>query len=120
MSGSNRDRTWQGGGSAAGEPDAWHVDRELLWAWIDDLLRDVPLAALDADALHALCAQALDTHAPAVLVHAQAAGVLLEHLVAAAIVEAYADRYGRPDDQYEIERVCAIVHYLKHGTATAA
>ncbi len=120
MSGSNRDWSWQGGAPAAGEPEAWRVDRELLWAWIDDLLRDVPLTALNANALRALCAQALDTHAPAVLVHAQAAGVLLERLVAAAIVEAYADRYGRPDDQYEIERVRAIVHYLKRGAATAA
>lgn len=117
MSGNNRDRAWPPGqgGSAAEQADAWHVDRRRLWSWIGDLLDAIPVAHLDEDALHALCVQALDTHAPAVLVHAQAAGVLLEHLVAAAIVQSYVDRHGRPDepDAYEADRVRAVVHGLK-------
>jgi len=100
MSGNNRDRAWPPGqgGSAAEQADAWHVDRRRLWGWIGDLLDATP-----------------DTHAPAVLVHAQAAGVLLEHLVAAAIVQSYVDRHGRPDepDAYEADRVRAVVHDLK-------
>ena len=123
MSGNNRDRIWPSGqvGSAAEQSDAWHVDRELLWVWIDDLLDAVPIARIDEDLLRGLCAQALDTHAPAVLVHAQAAGVLLEHLIAAAVAQAYADRYGHPgDDLYEVARLRAVVGDLRRAAMPAA
>ncbi len=124
MSGVNRDQTWSPGqgGSAAEQPDVWFVDRRLLWGWIGDALAAAPVEQLDDDLLHALCVQALDTHAPAVLVHAQAAGVLIERLVTAAIVQAYVDCYGRPCDQdaYEVNRIRAVVRDLRRATAPAA
>jgi hypothetical protein len=120
MNGNNWDRTGYGGGPAAEQPDAWYVDRALLWGWIDELLRGAPVARIDSDMLRALCAQALDTHAPAVLVHAQAAGVLLERLIAAAVARSYADRYGHPNELYDVERLRVVARGLQSGAASAA
>ncbi len=120
MNGNNWDRTGYGGGPAAEQPDAWYVDRALLWGWIDELLRGAPVARIDSDMLRALCAQALDTHAPAVLVHAQAAGVLLERLIAAAVGRSYADRYGHPSALYDVERLRVVVRGLRSGAMSAA
>ena len=88
MSGTNRDGIRPGGDYAADQPGAWDVDREALWTWIAEALDGIDAAEIDAAALMALCARALDTHAPAALVHAQAAGVALEYLVLARMVDA--------------------------------
>ncbi len=119
MSESNRDGRLRGDG-AAGQPAPWEVDRAALWAWVDAALADLAAAALDAAALKGLCAQVLETHAPAALVHAQAAGIALEHLVAASLVDAYGASGGRGTRRYDVARLRRIVHQLGGRAAPAA
>ena len=100
---------------AAGPAGPWVVERGVLWGWVAAALQDVHAAALDARGLRALCSQALDTCAPALLVHAQAAGILLEYLLAGAIVEAYVDLYGQPQEAFEVARLHRVVRRLESG-----
>jgi hypothetical protein len=53
------------------------------------------------------CGHVLDTYAPPALVHAQAAGIALERLVAARLAETYVERYGRMTGQYDVARAMA-------------
>lgn len=117
MSGINRDGAAPGGEPAAEQPAPWGLDRAALWAWVDDLLCGVAPSALAAGALKALCAQALDLHAPAVLVHALADGLYLDHLTCAVIIKGYIDRYGRPAGLYEVTRLRAVVRQLRRESA---
>ena len=89
MGGVNRDGGCGGGEQAADQSGSWSVDRE------------------------ALCGHVLDTHAPAALVHAQAAGIALERLVAARLAATYAERYGRTTGRYDVARVRAVVRQLQ-------
>lgn len=63
--------------------------------------------------MRVLCAQALEAHASAALVQAQAAGLLLEHLIGARVLAAYGDRYGRPVAGYDAVRLRAIARSLR-------
>jgi len=46
-------------------------------------------------------------------VHAQAAGIALERLVAARLAVTYVDRYGRTTGPYDVTHVQAVVRQLK-------
>ena len=113
MGGVNRDGGHADGEQAADQSGSWSVDRDALWTWIAEALDRLAATAIDAAALEALCGHVLDTHAPAALVHAQAAGIALERLVAARLAVTYVDRYGRTTGHYDVERVQAIVRQLK-------
>jgi hypothetical protein len=89
------------------------VDRDDLWTWLAEALDRLAATTIDAAALETLCGHVLDTHAPAALVHAQAAGIALERLVAARLAVTYVERYGRTTDQYDVARVQAVVRQLK-------
>jgi hypothetical protein len=89
------------------------VDRDDLWTWLAEALDRLAATTIDAAGLEALCGQVLDTHAPAALVHAQAAGIALERLVAARLVVTYVERYGRTTGRYDVAHVRAIVRQLK-------
>ena len=112
MGGVNRDGGQAGGEQAADQTGSWSVDRDALWTWIAEALDCVAAPTIDAAALEALCGHVLDTHAPAALVHAQAAGLALERLVAARLAVTYVDRYGRTTGQYDVARVQAVVSQL--------
>ncbi len=114
MGKTNRNRVIQDGAVAAAD-GAWDIDRATLWTWLAAALENLDVATMDAQALHIVCAQVLDTHAPAALVHAQADGILIEHLVYAAVVETYSDLYGQPDGPYDVTLLRAAVHRLRYG-----
>jgi hypothetical protein len=102
-----------GGEQAADEPGSWSVDREALWTWLAESLDGLAATTIDAAGLAALCGRVLDTHAPAVLVQAQAAGIALERLVAARLAVTYMERYGRTTGRYDVARVRAVVRQLQ-------
>ena len=112
MGGVNRDGGHAGGEQAADQSGSWSVDRDALWTWIAEALERVAATRIDPAALEALCGHVLDTHAPAALVHAQAAGLALERLVAARLAVTYVDRYGRTTGPYDVARVQAVVRQL--------
>jgi hypothetical protein len=89
------------------------MDRDALWTWIADTLERVAATPIDATGLEALCGHVLDTHAPAALVQAQAAGIALERLVAARLAATYVARYGRTTGLYDVVRVRAVVRQLQ-------
>lgn len=120
MGGTNRDGMRPGGDYAADQSGAWDIDRDALWTWIAEALDGVEATELDAAALTALCARALDTHAPAALVHAQAAGVALEYLVVARLTDAYVGGAERVGGQYELARLRAAVQQVQGGLKPAA
>ena len=120
MGGVNRDGGHAGGEQAADQTGSWSVDREALWTWIAEALDRLAATTIDAAALEALCGHVLDTHTPAALVHAQAAGIALERLVAARLAVTYVDRYGRTTGQYDVERVQAVVRQLKCARCQSA
>jgi hypothetical protein len=113
MGGVNRDGGRGGGEQAADQSGSWSVEREALWTWLAEALDRVTATTVDAAALEALCGHVLDTHAPAALVDAQAAGLALERLVAARLAVTYAERYGRTTGRYDVARVRAVVHQLQ-------
>jgi hypothetical protein len=102
-----------GGEQAADQSGSWSVDRDDLWTWIAEALERVAATTIDAAGLEALCGHVLDTHAPAALVDAQAAGIALERLVAARLAVTYVERYGRTTGRYDVARVRAVVRQLK-------
>ena len=112
MGGVNCDGGHWGGGQAADQSGSWSVDRDDLWTWIAEALDRLAATTIDAAGLEALCAQVLDTHAPAALVHAQAAGIALERLVAARLVVTYVERYGRTRGRYDVAGLQAVVRQL--------
>jgi hypothetical protein len=112
MGGVNRDGGHAGGEQAADQSGSWSVDRDALWTWIAEALDRLAATTIDAAALEALCGHVLDTHAPAALVHAQAAGLALERLVAARLAVMYVDRYGRKTGPYDVARMQAVVRQL--------
>ena len=112
MGGVNRDGGHAGGEQAADQSGSWSVDRDALWTWIAEALDRLAATTIDAAALEALCGHVLDTHAPAALVHVQAAGLALERLVAARLAVMYVDRYGRKTGPYDVARVQAVVRQL--------
>ena len=120
MGGVNRDGGHADGEQAADQSGSWSVDRDALWTWIAEALDGVAATTIDAVALEALCGHVLDTHAPAALVHAQAAGIALERLVTARLAVTYVDRYGRTTGQYDVERVQAVVRQLKCARCQSA
>ena len=113
MGGDNRDGGHAGGEQAADQSGSWSVDRDALWTWIAEALDRLAATTIDAAALEALCGHVLDTHTPAALVHAQAAGIALERLVAARLAVTYVDRYGRTTGPYDVTHVQAVVRQLK-------
>ena len=120
MGGVNRDGGHSGGEQAADQSGSWSVDRDALWTWIAEALERLAATTIDAAALEALCGHVLDTHAPAALVHAQAAGLALERLVAARLAVTYVDRYGRTTGPYDVARVQAVVRQLKCARCQSA
>jgi hypothetical protein len=120
MGGVNRDGGHAGGEQAADQSGSWSVDRDALWTWIAEAFDGLAATKIDAVALEALCGHVLDTHAPAALVHAQAAGIALERLVAARLAVTYVDRYGRTTGPYDVERVQAVVRQLKGARCQSA
>jgi hypothetical protein len=121
MGGVNRDGGCGGGEQTADQAGSWSVDRAALWTWLAEALDRLAATRIDAAALEALCGHVLDTHAPAALVHAQAAGIALERLVAARLAVTYAERYGRTTGRYDVARVRAVVRQLQGaGRASAA
>lgn len=120
MSEINREGGRWGGDGAAGQPTPWDVDRAALWSWVDGALAALPASTLDATALKSLCAHVLETHAPAALVDAQAAGIALEHLVAARIVDAYGAGHTHTRGRYDVGRIRRIVRTLGDRAAPAA
>src|SRR5205823_5899667 len=120
MGGVNRDGGCWGGEQAADQSGSWSVDRDTLWMWLAEALDSLAATKIDAVALEALCGHVLDTHAPAALVHAQAAGIALERLVTARLAVTYVDRYGRTTGQYDVERVQAVVRQLKCARCQSA
>ena len=120
MSEVNRDGGCWGGEQAADQSGSWSMDRAALWMWLAEALDRLAATTIDAAALEALCGHALDTHAPAALVHAQAAGIALERLVAARLAVTYVERYGRTAGQYDVARVRAVVHQLQGAGSGAA
>jgi hypothetical protein len=113
MGGVNRDGGCWGGEQAADQSGSWSVDRAALWMWLAEALDRLAATTVDAAALEALCGHVLDTHAPAALVDAQAAGIALERLVAARLAVTYVERYGRTTGQYDVARVRAVVRQLQ-------
>jgi hypothetical protein len=113
MDGVNRDGGRWASEQAADQSGSWSVDRDDLWTWIADALEGVAATTIDAAALEALCGHVLDTHAPAALVQAQAAGIALERLVAARLGVMYMERYGRTTGPYDVARVQAVVRQLQ-------
>jgi len=87
----------------------WGVDLSTVWTWMGDVLAAVPDSKVDADVVQALCAQALDAHAPAVLIDAEWVGVRLERLLLARVAQVYAGRYGRPAGVYDVTGLRAVV-----------
>jgi hypothetical protein len=81
--------------------------------WLAEALDRVAATTVDAASLEALCGHVLDTHAPAALVDAQAAGIVLERLVAARLAVTYVERYGRTTGPYDVGRVRAVVRQLQ-------
>jgi hypothetical protein len=120
MGGVNCDGGHTGGEQAADQSGSWSVDRDALWTWIAEALDRLAATTIDAAALEALCGHVLDTHTPAALVHAQAAGIALERLVAARLVVTYVDRCGRTTGPYDVERVQAVVRQLKGARCQSA
>ena len=121
MGGVNRDGGCGGSEPAADQSGSWAVDRAALWMWLAEALDRLAATRIDAAALEALCGHVLDTHAPAALVHAQAAGLALERLVAARLAVAYGERYGRTTGPYDVARVRAVVRQLQDaGRGSAA
>jgi hypothetical protein len=113
MGGVNRDGGCGGSEQAADQFGSWSVDRAALWLWLAEALDRVAATTIDAEALEALRGHVLDTHAPAPLVDAQAAGIALERLVAARIVVAYVERHGCTKGLYRVVRVRALVRQLQ-------
>jgi hypothetical protein len=113
MGGVNRDGGCWGGEQAADQSESWSVDRAALWTWFAEALDRLAATTIDAAALEALCGHVLDTHAPAALVHAQAAGLALERLVAARLAVVYVERYGRTRGPYDVARVRDMVRQLQ-------
>src|SRR5438105_7522160 len=113
LSGVHCDGGHSGGEQAADQSGSWSVDRDALWTWLAEALDGVAATTIDAAALEALCGHVLDTHAPAALVHAQAAGIALERLVAARLAVTYVERYGRTTGRYDVARVQAVVRHLQ-------
>jgi hypothetical protein len=109
-----------GGEQAADQSGSWSMDRAALWMWLAEALDRLAATTIDAAALEALCGYVLDTHAPAALVHAQAAGLALERLVAARLAMTYVERYGRTTGQYDVARVRAVVHQLQGAGSSSA
>jgi hypothetical protein len=92
----------------------WQVDRAQIWSWVEDDITASPIPAIGASVVQGLCALALETYAPAVVVNAQAAGVDLGRLVFAAINERYRDRFGRPHrGKYEVARLRLVIQTLR-------
>ena len=120
MGGVNRDGGHAGGEQAADQSGSWSVDRDALWTWIAEALDRVAATTIDAAALEALCGHVLDTHTPAALVHAQAAGIALERLVATRLAVTYVDRYGRTTGPYDVAHVQAVVRQLKCARCQSA
>ena len=120
MGGVNRDGGHAGGEQAADQTGSWSVDRDALWTWIAEALDRLAVTTIDAAALEALCGHVLDTHTPAALVHAQAAGIALERLVAARLAVTYVDRYGRTTGPYDVAHVQAVVRQLKCARCQSA
>jgi hypothetical protein len=116
----NRDAGRWGGEQTADQSGSWSMDRAALWMWLAEALDRLAATTIDAAALEALCAHVLDTQAPAALVHAQAAGIALERLVAARLAVTYAERYGRMTGQYDVTRVRAAVHQLRGAGSGSA
>jgi hypothetical protein len=96
------------------------VDRDALWMWLTEALERLAATTIDAAALETLCGHVLDTHAPAALVHAQAAGLALERLVAARLAVTYVERYGRTTGRYDVARVRAVVRQLQRADRGSA
>ena len=95
--------------------------RAALWMWLTEALDRPAATTIEAAALEALCGHVLDTHAPAALVDAQAAGLALERLVTARLAVTYAERYGRTTGRYDVARVRAVVRQLQGtGRGSAA
>lgn len=94
--------------------EAWSLDHATLWGWVEEAL-DRASGPLSGTAVRSLCAQALEAHAPAALVHAQAAGLLLEHLICARVLAAYGDRFGRPLSRYDPVRLRATARSLRRA-----
>jgi hypothetical protein len=120
MSGVNRDGGCGGGEQAADQSESWSVDGAALWTWIAEALDRVAATTIDSTALEALCGHVLDTHVPAVLVDAQAAGIALERLVAARLAVTYVERYGRTTGRYDVARVRAVVRQLQRADRGSA
>jgi hypothetical protein len=120
MGGVNRDGGHAGGEQAADQSGSWSVDRDALWTWIAEALDRLAATTIDAATLEALCGHVLDTHTPAALVHAQAAGIALERLVAARLAVTYVDRYGRTTGPYDVTHVQAVVRQLKCARCQSA
>jgi hypothetical protein len=112
MGGVNCDGGCRVSEQAADQSGAWSVDRAALWTWITEALERLVATTVDVAALEALCAYVLDTHAPAAIVDAQAAGIALERLVAARLAVTYAERYGRTPGLYDVARVQAVARQL--------
>jgi hypothetical protein len=89
------------------------VDRDALWTWIAETLERPAATTIDAAGLEAPCGHVLDTHVPAALVDAQAAGIAQEGLVAARLAVTYVERYGRTPGPYDVARVQAVVRQLQ-------
>jgi hypothetical protein len=123
MGGVNRDGGRWDGEQAADQSGSWSVDRAALWMWLAEALDRLAATTVDAAALEALCVcgHVLDTHAPAALVDAQAAGIALERLVVARLAVTYVERYGRTTGPYDVARVRAVVRQLQGaGRGSAA
>jgi NADH dehydrogenase/NADH:ubiquinone oxidoreductase subunit G len=121
MGGVNRDGGCWGGEQAADQSGSWSVERDALWTWLAEALDRLAGTKIEATDLEALCGHVLDTHAPAALVHAQAAGIALERLVAARLAVTYVERYGRTTGPYDVARMRAVVRQLQGaGRGSAA
>jgi hypothetical protein len=100
-------------GPPVGRGDVGAVNHVALWSWITDALDGVALPVLDRATLTDLCLQALDTHAPAQLIHAQAGGIALEHLVARRLTDAYGEHLGRRQGRYTVGHLRATTEALR-------
>jgi hypothetical protein len=87
-------------------------------AWPSATSQPLHTTTIEDTALEALCRHVLDIHAPAALVHAQAAGIALERLVAARLAVTYVERFGRTTGPYDAARVRAVVRQLQGAGCT--
>lgn len=92
-------------------------DLDAAWWWLSIVLAAAP-HALDRRRLAALCENALDACAPALLVGAHAADYPIEHVMAERLAHAYERRYGRGTRRYLPERLAATVYRLSRPSPT--